>query len=73
MIKISLYNFYFFSDLDYTVTVLFENGSTISYTVDAAIMSLFIDEPEGDYSVMVAAINSAGVGLAGMPNVERKM
>ena len=33
---------------------------------------MFIDEPVGTYSVMVAAINSAGVGQVGMPTIDRK-
>ena len=57
---------------DYTVTVRFENGSSISYTVDAATLSVFIDEPEGAYSLMVVAINGAGVGRVGTPTVDRK-
>ena len=58
---------------DYTVTVGFENGSSVTYTVDAATLFVFIDEPEGSFSVMVAAINGAGRGQVGTPSTERKL
>ena len=60
---------------DYTVTITFENGSSVSYTVDAATLSVSIDEPAaaGGYSVMVAAINGAGEGQPGAPSIGRKL
>ena len=60
---------------DYIVTITFENGSSVSYTVDAATLSVSIDEPAaaGGYSVMVAAINGAGEGQPGAPSIGRKL
>ena len=52
---------------DYTVIIMFENGSSISYTVDAATLFVSVDEPEGPYSVTVVAINGAGEGQVGTP------
>ena len=54
---------------DYTVIIMFDNGSSISYTVDAATLFVSVDEPEGSYSVMVVAINGAGEGEVGTPTI----
>lgn len=58
---------------DYTVIIRFENGSSVSYTVDAATLFVSVDEPEGAYSVMVVAINGAGEGQVGTPTIDRKL
>ena len=52
---------------DYSVIIMFDNGSSISYTVDAATLFVSIDELEGPYSVTVVAINGAGEGQVGTP------
>ena len=64
----------FTSMLDYTIAIVFENGTMTSHTVSAETLFLLImiDVSSGIAFVSVMALNGAGAGMVGIPEVDRK-